>query len=67
MALLEIDKLQVGFATEAGLVRAVDGVSIAVPMSRTVPSAPTSIGHGSFGITPVTRTRSPAFGSGAHA
>jgi oligopeptide/dipeptide ABC transporter ATP-binding protein len=36
MALLEIDKLQVGFDTEAGLVRAVDGVSIAVDAGRTV-------------------------------
>jgi oligopeptide/dipeptide ABC transporter ATP-binding protein len=36
MALLEIDNLQVGFDTEAGLVRAVDGVSIAVEAGRTV-------------------------------
>ena len=36
MALLEIDNLQVGFDTEAGLVRAVDGVSIAVEGGRTV-------------------------------
>ncbi len=36
MALLEIDNLQVGFDTETGLVRAVDGVSIAVEAGRTV-------------------------------
>jgi len=36
MALLEIDNLQVGFDTEAGLVRAVDGVSISVEGGRTV-------------------------------
>ena len=36
MALLEIDNLQVGFDTEAGLVRAVDGVSITVEAGQTV-------------------------------
>ncbi|MCE2908536.1 MAG: ABC transporter ATP-binding protein [Betaproteobacteria bacterium] len=36
MALLEIDQLQIGFDTEAGLVRAVDGVSMAVEAGRTV-------------------------------
>ena len=36
MSLLEIDGLQVGFDTEAGLVRAVDGVSLAVEQGRTV-------------------------------
>ncbi|NWG74070.1 MAG: ABC transporter ATP-binding protein, partial [Rubrivivax sp.] len=36
MALLEIDGLQVGFDTEAGLVRAVDGVSLAVETGRTL-------------------------------
>ena len=36
MALLEIDNLQVGFQTEAGLVRAVDGVSLSVDAGRTL-------------------------------
>jgi peptide/nickel transport system ATP-binding protein len=36
MALLEIDKLQIGFETEAGLLRAVDGVSIQVEAGRTM-------------------------------
>ena len=36
MALLEIDNLQVGFDTEAGLVRAVDGVSLTIDKNRTV-------------------------------
>jgi oligopeptide/dipeptide ABC transporter ATP-binding protein len=36
VSLLEIDALQVGFATEAGLVRAVDGVSLAVERSQTL-------------------------------
>jgi peptide/nickel transport system ATP-binding protein len=34
--LLEIDNLQVGFATEAGLVRAVDGVSLSLEAGRTL-------------------------------
>jgi oligopeptide/dipeptide ABC transporter ATP-binding protein len=36
LALLEIDDLKVGFVTEAGLVRAVDGVSCAIDQSRTL-------------------------------
>jgi peptide/nickel transport system ATP-binding protein len=36
LALLEIDNLQVGFDTEAGLVRAVDGVSLTIDKGRTV-------------------------------
>jgi peptide/nickel transport system ATP-binding protein len=36
MALLEIDQLQVGFDTEAGLLRAVDGVSMQVDAGRTL-------------------------------
>ncbi len=36
MPLLEIDNLQVGFATEAGLVRAVDGVSLDLAAGRTL-------------------------------
>ncbi len=36
MALLEIDNLQVGFDTEAGLMRAVDGVSLAVEAGQTL-------------------------------
>ena len=36
MALLEIDNLKVGFDTEAGLVRAVDGVSCAIDAGRTL-------------------------------
>ena len=36
MALLHIDHLQVGFDTEAGLVRAVDGVTMAVEAGRTL-------------------------------
>jgi peptide/nickel transport system ATP-binding protein len=34
--LLEIDELRVGFDTEAGLVRAVDGVTLAVDAGQTV-------------------------------
>jgi len=36
MALLEINNLQVGFDTEAGLVRAVDGVTLRVEAGRTL-------------------------------
>ncbi len=36
MALLEIDDLKVGFDTEAGLVRAVDGVSLSFDKGRTL-------------------------------
>jgi oligopeptide/dipeptide ABC transporter ATP-binding protein len=36
MALLEIDDLQVGFDTEAGLLRAVDGVSLALDAGQTL-------------------------------
>jgi len=36
MALLEIDELQVGFETEAGLVRAVDGVSLQIEAGQTL-------------------------------
>ncbi|MHB1206048.1 MAG: ABC transporter ATP-binding protein [Rhodospirillaceae bacterium] len=36
MALLEIEDLKVGFVTEAGLVHAVDGVSLAVEQGRTM-------------------------------
>ena len=36
MPLLHIDKIQVGFDTEAGLVRAVDGVTMAVEAGRTL-------------------------------
>jgi peptide/nickel transport system ATP-binding protein len=36
MALLEIDNLQVGFDTDAGLVRAVDGVSLQVEAGQTL-------------------------------
>ncbi len=36
MPLLDIDNLQVGFDTEAGLLRAVDGVSMAVEAGRTL-------------------------------
>ncbi|MDE2394640.1 MAG: ABC transporter ATP-binding protein [Burkholderiales bacterium] len=36
MALLEIDRLQVGFDTEAGLLRAVDGVSLRLEAGRTL-------------------------------
>ena len=36
MPLLEIDNLQVGFATEGGLVRAVDGVSLTLESGRTL-------------------------------
>jgi peptide/nickel transport system ATP-binding protein/oligopeptide transport system ATP-binding protein len=36
LALLEIDNLQVGFFTEAGLVRAVDGVSLSIEQGRTL-------------------------------
>ena len=36
MPLLEIDNLQVGFATEAGLLRAVDGVSMSVAAGQTL-------------------------------
>ncbi|MSP93795.1 MAG: ABC transporter ATP-binding protein [Alphaproteobacteria bacterium] len=36
MALLEIDNLKVGFDTEVGLVRAVDGVSCAIDAGRTL-------------------------------
>ena len=36
MALLEIDNLQVGFNTEAGLVRAVDGVSLRLEPGQTL-------------------------------
>jgi len=36
MSLLEIDELEVGFDTEAGLVRAVDGVSLSVERGRTL-------------------------------
>jgi len=36
MALLEIDNLQVGFETEAGLVRAVDGVTLQVEAGQTL-------------------------------
>ena len=36
MPLLEIDNLQVGFDTEAGLLRAVDGVSMSVAAGQTL-------------------------------
>ena len=36
MPLLEIDDLRVGFDTEAGLVRAVDGVSLNLDKGRTL-------------------------------
>jgi oligopeptide/dipeptide ABC transporter ATP-binding protein len=36
LALLEIENLQVGFVTEAGLVRAVDGVSLTIEKGRTL-------------------------------
>src|SRR5215469_6746534 len=36
MSLLEIDNLAVGFDTEAGLVRAVDGVSLTIEKGSTV-------------------------------
>ncbi len=36
MPLLEIDNLQVGFVTEAGLVHAVDGVSLSIDKGRTL-------------------------------
>jgi oligopeptide/dipeptide ABC transporter ATP-binding protein len=36
MALLHIDKLQVGFDTEAGLMRAVDGVTMSVEAGKTL-------------------------------
>ena len=36
MALLEIENLQVGFETEAGLVHAVDGVSLSIDKGRTL-------------------------------
>src|ERR1700704_3386840 len=36
LALLEIDDLKVGFDTEAGLVRAVDGVSLSFDKGRTL-------------------------------
>ena len=36
MTLLEIDNLQVGFFTEAGLVRAVDGVTLGIEQGRTL-------------------------------
>jgi peptide/nickel transport system ATP-binding protein len=36
LPLLDIDNLQVGFATEAGLVRAVDGVSLTLEPGRTL-------------------------------
>jgi peptide/nickel transport system ATP-binding protein len=36
MALLEIDRLQIGFDTEAGLLRAVDGVSLTLQAGQTL-------------------------------
>jgi oligopeptide/dipeptide ABC transporter ATP-binding protein len=36
LALLEIDELKVGFTTEAGLVHAIDGVSLSVEKGRTL-------------------------------